>query len=67
MREQFAFEEAEEGTSFHYQGELAMDFWIFGRMAGRYLVAPTWEKVVRLHMENVKGVAEGRAARRHGG
>jgi hypothetical protein len=44
-----------------YRGELAMDFWILGRLAGRFLVKPTWEKVVRRHLGDVKTIAEERA------
>ncbi len=64
VREEFSFEETDGGTTFCYHGELAMDFWILGRMAGRYLVAPTWERVVRRHMDQVKGIAEARGGRR---
>ena len=60
VTEQFSFDETGAGTAFRYHGELAMDFWILGRIAGRYLVAPTWERVVRRHMEHVKEIAEGR-------
>jgi len=60
VREQFTFEESDQGTIVRYGGELAMDFWIPGRIAGR-LVARTWKRVVRQHMEQVKGIAEDRA------
>lgn len=61
VTEEFAFDEADGGTVMHYQGELAMDFWIFGRLAGQFLVKPTWEKVVRRHLGDVKRIAEERA------
>jgi hypothetical protein len=60
VTEEFLFGEIDGGTGFRYRGELGMDFWAVGRMAGRYLVAPTWERVVRRHMEHVKDVAERR-------
>ena len=61
VTEEFRFEETDRGTAFSYRGELAMDFWILGRIAGRRAVAPTWERVVRRHMQHVKETAEGRA------
>lgn len=63
VTEEFAFQDADHGTVMRYQGELAMDFWIFGRLAGRFLVKPTWEKVVRRHLDGVKTMAEERARR----
>jgi hypothetical protein len=60
VTEEFTFEETDGGTAFRYRGELAIDFWVLGRMAGRRLVAPTWERVVRRHMAHVKEIAEGR-------
>jgi hypothetical protein len=64
VTEEFAFEEANRGTVMRYRGELAMDFWVFGRLAGRFLVKPTWEKVVRRHLDGVKAIAEERARSR---
>jgi hypothetical protein len=61
VTEEFTFEEADLGTVMRYRGELAMDFWILGRLAGRFLVKPTWEKVVRRHLGDVKTIAEERA------
>jgi hypothetical protein len=60
VTEEFRFEETDGGTGFSYRGELAMDFWSLGRTAGRRLVAPTWERAVRRHMQRVKEIAEGR-------
>lgn len=61
VTEEFIFDESGGGTSMAYRGELAMDFWILGWLAGRFLVKPTWERVVRRHLEEVKRTAEERA------
>jgi hypothetical protein len=66
VTEEFTFEETDARTVMGYRGELAMDFWIFGRLAGRFLVKPTWEKVVRSHLGDVKAMAEERAQKRNG-
>ncbi|HEY3211567.1 MAG TPA: SRPBCC family protein [Actinomycetota bacterium] len=60
VTEEFTFEETDAGTVMAYRGQLAMDFWVFGRVAGRFLVKPTWEKVVRRHLGDVKAIAEER-------
>jgi len=48
-----------------YRGELALDLWILGRVAGRFLEKPTWERVVRRHLGEVKRVAEAREGSRN--
>ncbi|MGN6170099.1 MAG: SRPBCC family protein [Solirubrobacteraceae bacterium] len=63
-REQFVLEETEAGTELRYSGELGIDFYILGRIAGRHWVRPQWERVVTAHIEDVKELAEARAARR---
>lgn len=65
VTEEFTFEESDAGTVMGYRGELAMDFWILGRVAGRFLVKPTWENVVRRHLGDVKSLAEERAQKRN--
>jgi hypothetical protein len=65
-----AFELAERngGTELVYTGELGIDFWALGNLAGRYWVTPTWLGIVRQHLEEVKTAAEARAeARRRRG
>jgi hypothetical protein len=59
--EEFALRATDGGCSIRYSGELAMDFWIAGRLAGRYLVKPIWEGVVRRHLQAVKQAAESRS------
>jgi hypothetical protein len=60
--EEFALEETNLGTDLRYSGELGIDFFILGRIAGRYWVGPQWERVVQAHIEDVKQRAEARAA-----
>lgn len=62
--EQFALEEAEGGMVLRYGGEVGIDFFILGRIAGRYWVRPQWERAVREHLEDLKQRAELLAARR---
>jgi hypothetical protein len=61
--EEFVLVDTSGGTELRYRGELGVDFFIFGRIAGRYWVRPQWERVVRAHIEDVKDRAEARAAR----
>jgi Polyketide cyclase / dehydrase and lipid transport len=61
--EQFALEELDGGTELRYGGELGIDFFVLGRIAGRYWVRPQWERAVREHLEDLKGQAESRAGR----
>ena len=63
--EEFVLEEQGGATRFRYSGELAMDFWAVGRLAGRHLVKPAWERVVARHVDEVKAAAEERARGRH--
>lgn len=60
-----AFELDDEGgrTRLSYGGELGIDFFVLGRIAGRRWVVPQWERVVRAHLEEVRGSAEQRAER----
>jgi hypothetical protein len=67
VNEEFTFRETDGRTVMSYRGELGMDFWILGRLAGRFLVRPTWEKVVRRHLDEVRAIAEERARGRRSG
>jgi hypothetical protein len=60
--EEFALEETDAGTEFRYSGELGIDFFILGRIAGRYWVRPQWERVVSAHIDDLKQRAEDKAA-----
>jgi hypothetical protein len=61
-----AFELVEHGggTELVYTGELGIDFWVLGKLAGRYWVTPTWLGIVREHLGEVKTAAEARAEAR---
>ena len=61
--EEFVLEESDAGTELRYSGELGVDFFILGRIAGRRWVVPQWEHVVSAHIEEIRGPAEARAAR----
>jgi len=61
--EEFTLEEIGEGTELRYAGELGIDFFVLGRIAGRYWVRPQWERVVREHLEDLRQRAEQRATR----
>jgi hypothetical protein len=56
--EQFELSESEGGTTLRYGGEVGIDFYLLGRIAGRHWVVPQWERVVRKHLEDVKARAE---------
>ncbi len=51
-------------TELEYRGEVGIDFWVLGRLAGRFWVRPQWEARVREHLEDLKVRAEERAGRR---
>jgi hypothetical protein len=61
--EEFRLETAEDGTELVYGGELGIDLFILGRLAGRYWIRPQWERAVREHLTDVRKRAELRAAR----
>jgi uncharacterized protein YndB with AHSA1/START domain len=61
--EQFALERGGGGTQLRYSGELGIDFFVLGRIAGRRWVRPQWERVVREHLDDLKRRAEQRAER----
>jgi hypothetical protein len=62
--EEFALEESAGITQLRYGGEVGIDFYLLGRLAGRYWVRPQWEGAVREHLEDLKERAEQRAERR---
>jgi hypothetical protein len=62
--EQFVLGEGEGGSNLRYSGEIGIDFFLLGRIAGRYWVRPQWERTVREHLEDLKERAELLAARR---
>jgi hypothetical protein len=61
--EQFLLKETDGVTELRYSGELGIDFFILGRIAGRHWVRPQWERVVTAHMDEVRQRADARAAR----
>jgi hypothetical protein len=62
--ETFELTERNGGTELVYTGELGIDFWVLGRLAGRYWVTPTWLGIVREHLAEIKTTAEARAGAR---
>jgi hypothetical protein len=60
--EEFALEDVDGDTELHYEGEIGIDFFAFGRIAARHWVRPQWERVVREHLEDLKRRAERRAS-----
>jgi hypothetical protein len=61
--EEFGLERDGEETQLHYDGELGIDFFLLGRIAGRRWVVPQWRRAVGDHLEAVKALAEQRAQR----
>lgn len=61
--EEFALRESDGRTEIRYSGELGIDFFILGRLAGRRWVRPQWERSVRQHLEELRTRAERRARR----
>lgn len=61
--EEFVLSEDDDAeiTHFEYRGELGIDFWFLGRLAGRYWVVPEWERQVRPHVDELVDQAERRA------
>jgi hypothetical protein len=62
--EEFVLTDLDGGTVLRYDGEIGIDFFLLGRIAGRYWVRPQWERAVREHLEDLKQRAELLAARR---
>lgn len=62
--EEFVLGEGEGDTELEYRGRLGIDFWFLGWLSGRLWVVPTWERVVKGSMEEIRRGAEERAAAR---
>ena len=62
--EEFALEEADGVTELRYSGEIGIDFFFLGRIAGRRWVRPEWEKAVRKDLDDLRQRAEQLADRR---
>jgi len=62
--ETFELSEKNGRTRLVYSGELGIDFWVLGNLAGRYWVTPTWLGIVEQHLAEVKDQVEARAAAR---
>jgi uncharacterized protein YndB with AHSA1/START domain len=60
--EQFVLRDAGGATELRYDGEIGIDFFLLGRIAGRHWVRPQWERAVREHLGDLKERAEQRAA-----
>lgn len=61
--EEFVLDGDGDVTDLTYRGELGIDFWLLGRAAAK-VVAPTWERVVMDHLDEVKAAVERRAQSR---
>jgi hypothetical protein len=61
--EQFRLEQERGETELHYDGQLGIDFFVLGRIAGRRWVVPQWHRAVAEHLDSVKALAEQRARR----
>lgn len=62
--EEFALEEQDGVTELRYAGQVGIDFFFLGRIAGRHWVRPQWERPVREHLEDLKQRAEELSTRR---
>ena len=60
--EEFTLSDLDGETELRYEGEIGIDFFVLGRLAGRHWVRPQWERGVRRHLDSVKRGAEERAA-----
>jgi hypothetical protein len=61
--EEFLLEEADGATELRYSGEIGIDFFFLGRIAGRQWVRPQWERAVREDLEDLRQRAEELSAR----
>lgn len=64
--EEFRLEGEGGRTELIYEGELGIDFFLLGRIAGKRWVVPQWTRAVSGHLDRVKEKAEQRASRRRG-
>jgi uncharacterized protein YndB with AHSA1/START domain len=56
--EEFVLEEEDGVTELRYSGELGIDFFFLGRIAGQSWVRPQWERAVREDLDDLKQRAE---------
>lgn len=61
--EEFLLDEDGKATDLRYTGELGIDFFALGRIAGRRWVVPQWNRAVGEHLEDIKARAEQRSRR----
>jgi hypothetical protein len=62
--EEFVLTETGTETELRYDGEVGVDFFFLGRIAGRRWVRPQWERAVRVDLEDLRERAEQLASRR---
>jgi hypothetical protein len=62
--EDFALDDVDGVTELRYVGEVGIDFFFLGRIAGRLWVRPQWERAVRRDLEDLRQRAEELAAQR---
>ena len=62
--EEFALQEVDGATELRYTGQVGIDFFFLGRIAGRRWVRPEWEKAVRKDLDDMRQRAEQLADRR---
>ena len=62
--EEFVLEDVDGATLLRYSGEIGIDFFFLGRIAGRRWVRPEWEKAVRKDLDDLRQRAEQLADRR---
>jgi hypothetical protein len=62
--EEFVLQEADGVTELRYTGEVGIDFFFLGRIAGRSWVRPQWEGAVRKDLDDLRQRAEQLADRR---
>jgi hypothetical protein len=56
--EEFLLDESEGVTTLRYTGEIGIDFFFLGRIAGRRWVRPQWERAVRDDLDDLRQRAE---------
>lgn len=56
--EEFVLTEQGDRCELRYTGEIGIDYFLLGRLAGRCWVRPQWERTVRAHVDEVKERAE---------
>lgn len=52
--EEIVLREAGGATELEYRGEVGIDFWSLGRLAGRHWVIPVWEGQVRGSLQGIR-------------